>query len=73
MSFHRKSKGKPLYDTFFFEILLVTRKYLVFLNDLIHLRNAHLMPTFKENRFVHNSNQRIIPQALCEEGLYRFY
>ena len=28
MSFHRMSKGKPLYDTFF-QILLVTRKYLV--------------------------------------------
>ena len=39
----------------------------------LHLRNAHLILTFIENRFVHNSNQRITPQALCQEGLYRFY
>ena len=56
----------------FFQILLVTRKSTwFFLNDLIHLRNAHLIPTFIKDQLVHNSNQRIIPQALCEEGLHR--
>ena len=66
MSFHRMSKGKPLHDTFF-QILLVTRKHWstwLFLNDLIHLRNANLhsctgrgargaaaLPNFRQLRF----------------------
>ena len=28
------------------------------------MRNAHLIPSFIENRFVHNSYQRIIPYNL---------